>query len=107
MLKKPERFGLFIQTLSNHLLALPDEEVVAARKVFMQHLGVLLRIVSEVNHKDLAREIIRSLAFFETEEFRSELLNQLIADRSIRDNFKKHLVKLSDKKSSRTSDERI
>jgi len=100
MLKKPERFALFIQTLTMHLKGLPEENVKVARKIFMQHLGILLKIVSEVNHKDLAREIMGSIAAFADDPYRPELIKSLITDHNIRDNFRKLLVKMNDSQNS-------
>lgn len=100
MLKKPERFALFIQTLTLHLKSLPDENVKVARKIFMQHLGILLRIVSEVNHKDLAREIMCSIAAFASDPYRAELIESLIGDHNIRENFRKLLMKMNDNQNS-------
>lgn len=94
MLKKPERFALFIQTLAKHLSTLPEEATVICRKVFLQHLGVLLKIVSEVNHKDLGREIMSAIVAFPNDEFRQELMRALAEDKTIRDNFRKLMNKL-------------
>ncbi|MFW7379446.1 MAG: hypothetical protein ACOH5I_11605 [Oligoflexus sp.] len=97
MLKKPERFALFIQTLTLHLKNnIPDEEAGVARKIFLQHLGILLKIVSEVNHKDLAREIMCSIAAFASEPYRPELIQALLGDHGIRDSFRKLLMKLNE-----------
>ena len=74
MLKKPEKISLFLQTLTMKLIELPREETRISNLVFLQHLGMLLKIVSEVNHKDLTREIMGAIALFKEEEYRQTLL---------------------------------
>lgn len=96
MLKKPERFALFIQTLTHHLVSQPTSQVTQARKIFLQHLGVLLKIVSEVNHKDLGREIMCAIGAFGEEPFRNELLAILTRDQGLRENFRLVVGKLVD-----------
>ncbi|SMF34582.1 hypothetical protein [Pseudobacteriovorax antillogorgiicola] len=96
MLKKPERFALFIQTLTGHLVSQPQNEQVLARRVFLQHLGVLLKIVSEVNHKDLGREIMCAIGAFAEDPFRNELIKILSNDKGIRENFRNLVGKLLD-----------
>lgn len=94
MLKKPERFSLFIQTLTTNLLARPRSETAIAQKMFLQHLGVLLKIVSEVNHKKLGREIMWSMGMFKDEPFRNDLLGILSKDKGVREAFRTVLLKL-------------
>ncbi|MCH2192497.1 MAG: hypothetical protein MK188_16445, partial [Gammaproteobacteria bacterium] len=96
MLKKPERFALFIQTLTNHLTAEDGANSIAARKVFLQHLGVLLKIVSEVNHKDLGREIMCAIGKFNNDPFRNDLIALIVKDKAIRENFRNICGKMID-----------
>lgn len=96
MLKKPERFALFIQTLTNHLVSQPLREKILARKVFLQHLGVLLRIVSEVNHKDLGREIMCAIGSFNEDPYRNELISMIVKDKAIRENFRNLCARMVD-----------
>jgi hypothetical protein len=96
MLKRPERFALFIQTLTNHIASLPEDQTKISRKVFMQHLGILLKIVSEVNHRDLGREIMCSIATFNNDPYRNELIQALVKEKGIRENFRKFLIKLGE-----------
>ena len=96
MLKKPERFSLFIQTLTKHLSSKPLAESAHSRKVFLQHLGILLKIVSEVNHKDLGREILCSIGKFDEDPFRKELVQLIVKDHGIRENFRNICAKMVD-----------
>ena len=75
MLKNPERFALFLQTFSDLLMGL-GEEYDEARRTFVQHLGLLLRVTSNVNHKQLARDVLTVIGKFDSESGRDELINQ-------------------------------
>ena len=96
MLKKPERFALFLQTLTVHLIEMPRQETRIANVVFLQHLGMLLKIVSEVNHKDLTREIMGAIALFKDEEYRQTLIGLLLRDNTIRPYIRSVLSKVSE-----------
>ena len=96
MLKRPERFALFLQILSEHIKKQSPQSSVISRKVFLQHLGLLLKVASEVNHKDLGREIMCSIVSFEDEPFKVELINRIVNDSNIRDTFRKLIIKLTD-----------
>lgn len=96
MLKRPDRFALFLQTLAEHLGKGDQKAMALAQRVFMQHLVVLLKIVSEVNHKELAREIMCGLMSFEEGEFRQKLIEKVIADTAIRASFRTLMSKFSE-----------
>lgn len=73
MLKNPERFALFLQTFSEHLMGLPNEYD-KGRKMFVQHLGLLLKVASDVNHKQLAKDILTAISKFDSASGRDEVL---------------------------------
>ena len=100
MLKKPERFSLFIQALTNHIAALPEAKAEIARRVYLQHLGVLLKVASDVNHKDLGREILCALGAFSNDPFRNTLVTSLSEDKNLRQNFRNLMFKLIDGQSA-------
>jgi hypothetical protein len=100
MLKKPERFSLFIKTFSQYLAFMDDVRVGEARKVFMQHLCMLLKVVSEVNHKELAKEIIYSLVSFDRDEFWKDLVYRLTHDPAIRVTMQKLVAKICEERES-------
>lgn len=96
LLKKPERFALFIQALAQYLVCLPDEESRVCRKVFMQHLALLLKKVAEVDHKELGREIMSAMASFKRESYFHELVRMIVGDLSIRESFRNLVAKMAE-----------
>jgi hypothetical protein len=85
MLKHPERFSLFVQSFADVMLApAPIGDYGAARRVFAQHLGALLRVVSEVNHKALGRELIIGLVKLTADPECAQIVRFLSAEESIR-----------------------
>lgn len=94
MLKRPERFALFVQTFTKYLQGLDAETVRGAMRTYMQHLGVLLRVASEVNHKDLGRELMLALGSFEDSPDRQEIIEQILRDPSMRPSFQESIKKL-------------
>lgn len=94
MLKRPERFALFIQTFTKFIQGLDSDDMRSAIRTYMQHLGVLLRVASEVNHKDLGRELMVALGSFEDSADRREILDQIMKDPSMRPNFLEYIKKL-------------
>ncbi len=95
LLKKPERFALFIQALSQYLLQLPDQESQLCRKVFLQHIALLLKKVAEVDHKELGRELITAMAGFSKEPFFGDLIRMIARDQTIRESFRNLVAKMA------------
>ena len=93
MLKKPERFALFIQTFTENLYT-HDSTSHHARRVMLQHIGALFKVVSEVNHKVLARELLIAMQHFSGEPFKNELFDHILSDSGIRPVFKDLLSQL-------------
>ena len=96
LLKKPERFALFIQALGQYLVMLPDEEARICRKVFLQHLALLLKKVAEVDHKELGREIMSAMAGFKREPYFGELVRVIARDQTIRESFRNLVAKMAE-----------
>lgn len=94
LLKKPERFALFISALSQHILTLPEEDSRQCRKTFMQHLALLTKKVAEVDHKELGRQLLSALAGFQGEPFFRDVIGRLAKDNSLRDSFRSLVVKM-------------
>jgi len=90
MLKQPERFALFIQAFSDSLNEL-DVNFDDARKTFLQHLGAMLKVASDVNHKQLGREFLTSILKFRAEPFCKELVAGIHAEPEIRKPFRELL----------------
>lgn len=96
LLKKPERFALFVQALSQHILSLPDDEARQCRKTFMQHLALLTKKVAEVDHKELGRQLLSALAAFQGEPAFKDVVGRLAKDMSLRDSFRSLVVKMNE-----------
>lgn len=92
MLKKPDRFCLFIHTLAQRLRSQDISPL--AKQVFLKHLGVLVKLVSDLNHKDLGREILTTIVSFDGENFRDDLIGLISQDTSIKPFFVQTLEKL-------------
>ena len=94
MLKKPERFALFIQTLTNHIITVDEGPHNNYKRVFLQHLGILMKVASEVNHKDLGRVMMMAIMNFGESPYRDELITMIKQDDSIRPAFRDQLSRL-------------
>lgn len=93
MLKQPERFTLFIQAFSDHLIT-KDETYDQARQVFLQHLGALLTVVSEVNHTQLGRELLLAVVKFKDTAFCQQFMQVIIEESDLRASYKELLNQL-------------
>lgn len=92
MLKQPERFALFIHTLVDHVRGMPqDADGARAKTCLLQHLGALLSLVSEVNHRVLGRDLLVAICRFESDPFRDAMLNQIVKEATMRSTFKELL----------------
>lgn len=100
LLKKPERFALFVQALSKHLLQLPDDEARQCRRTFMQHLALLIKKVAEVDHKELGRQLLSAMAGFQQEPFFKEIVGRLAKDMTLRESFRNLVLKMSEASNS-------
>lgn len=96
MLKKPDRFALFIQTMTSHVLGLDELPTNQFKRIYLQHLGVLLKIASDVNHKDLGRVMMCAIMGFESSPYRNELIGRIQQDDGIRNTFRDHITKLAE-----------
>jgi hypothetical protein len=94
MLKKPDRFALFLKTFASHYKAMDPRKTVLSRKVFFQHLGALLRVTSEVNHKQLTQVILSCFTMFESHEDRNQVLDEIMAMEDLRKSIRDMIVQL-------------
>ncbi len=76
MLKHPERFALFVQTFAEHLHSIGGEDGQTARSMFAQHLGLLFKVASDVNHKQLGRDLLAGLSKFDASSGRDMIIQQ-------------------------------
>ena len=88
MLKYPERFSLFLNTFSAQFKEIPYERTLLSRKPFFQHLGALLRVTVEVNHKQLTQVILTCYAKFDGDRCRNEVLEALLQVDDLKKNIK-------------------
>jgi hypothetical protein len=96
MLKKPDRFALFIQTAADHLIGITNRRGKAIKETFMQHIALLIKVVSGVNHRSLGRELMCVLASFENTDFRKQLVRQIAGDTNVRESFRGAIKQLLD-----------
>ena len=92
MLKKPERFVLFIQTYANFIekeSTTPNKKEIIHN--FAQHVYLLLKIASEVNHKILTKELLLSTLTFEENPSFIMYLEHLKKEPQLRENFKSYV----------------
>jgi hypothetical protein len=94
MLNKPDRFALFLKTFASHYKAMDPRKTVLSRKVFFQHLGALLRVTSEVNHKQLTQVILSCFTMFESHEDRNQVLDEIMAMEDLRKSIRDMIVQL-------------
>lgn len=87
MLKQPERFVLFVHAFAERLTD-AGEDFDQAANVFMQHLVLLLKVSSEVNHKVLGREFMTAVLKFRYLPGCREIIDHVRSDESIRKPFK-------------------
>lgn len=100
MLKKPEKFSIFISMFSEELRSEKpsffDDHKIKVRETYMKHLALLLKVVSEVNHKQLAKDILLGLVKFEGVPFKDTLISNILRSEDIRPFYREILVKLRD-----------
>ncbi len=60
MLKKPERFCLFLNIFADHIAGLEGDDYNDSRKVYLKHLGALLKVASQFNSKTIGSELINA-----------------------------------------------
>ncbi len=94
MLKKPNRFGLFIQTLATHLIDATHGRPSEMAKVFLQHVAALLKVASDLNHRELGGELMGVLSKFSHDPYRNLLIDQILAQPDLRRNFRELLTEL-------------
>jgi len=87
LLKHPDRFSLFAQTFAEALSQQNDPAFNQSVRVFIQHMGAMLRVVSNVNHKTLARELLNAVVKFHHWPVFAEVIESVRGDEEIRRQF--------------------
>lgn len=93
MLKQPERFSLLIQAFADELVT-KSPEFEESRKTFLQYLAAMLRVASDVNHKQLAREFLSAIMKFAGHPYCNEVLTHIAGDEEVRKPFRDMLTQL-------------
>ena len=107
MLKQPERFCMFIHAFADELLHKKVKGYEECRKTFVQHLAAMLKVASDVNHKQLGHEFISAMLKFAHESFCLELFQAIANESEIRRPFVDLLQQLRTTKDVEGSDATI
>jgi hypothetical protein len=87
LLKKPERFLLFLSILTDKLAEdnkyVPQE----SQKTFLQHLGALFKVAADISHKDISLEIFSDITRIH-HPFKDEIIKKIYADVQIKNEIK-------------------
>ncbi len=89
ILKQPDHFNSFLQKLTENIQSGSYKDIV--NKTYIQHLGALFNVISEVHHSRLAKEILSNLLAFKESEHFVQLLTKIENSSTIRPEFKKYL----------------
>lgn len=93
-LKNPDRFGLFLVALSEKVAGMPEARGKLARRALMLQFSALFRVVSEVNVRDLGRDIVIALGHLKSDPSFGQVIRELEADTHLRPQFKEMVQKL-------------
>jgi hypothetical protein len=95
MLKHPERFALFLQALIDEVHSGENADKAGQQgKVLLQHLGALLNIVSEVNHRTLGKELLIGIFKFHGHPYRDEMMDQIEKEGVVRPVYRELLMQI-------------
>ena len=89
LLKKPDRFSLFLQTLGDQLVNGVTSS--QARRMYLKHLGALLKIVARLNHRPLTNDIMACI--YRVNDPFLAILNDSILNDTALDSEQKNLAK--------------
>ncbi len=93
-LKNPDRFGLFFIALAQRVGALPHEQYRLAHRALLLQFSALFRVVSEVNAKELGRDLVIGLGYLRDEPTFSSVISELESDDHLRPQFREMIQKL-------------
>lgn len=75
MLKKPERFSLFVNTTAEYALSKEWTGNERSQQTLLQHLCFLFEVASEVNHRGLAFEVVCAMMNFKDKPYFEAVTN--------------------------------
>lgn len=93
-LKHPDRFGLFLVALAERIQSQTEQESVLSRRALLLQFMALFRVASEVNARDLGRDIIIAMGHLKADPSFYQLTNDLEKDAFLRPVFKEMVQKL-------------
>ncbi|MEY4629931.1 MAG: hypothetical protein RIQ81_51 [Pseudomonadota bacterium] len=93
-LKHPDRFGLFLNALANRVAALPAGEYKMARRALLMQYSALYRVLSEVNARELGRDVAVGMCTLRQDDSFQGIIQELSRDRTLRLQFHEMLQKI-------------
>jgi hypothetical protein len=93
-LKNPDRFGLFFIALAERVHGLDPEQYRLANRALLLQFSALFRVVSEVNSKELGRDLVIALGNLKSEPTFVAVMSELESDRGLRPQFREMIQKL-------------
>lgn len=93
-LKNPDRFGLFLVALAEKVAGMPEDRVKLCRRALLLQFSALFRVVSEVNVRDLGRDIVIALGHLKSDATFAQVIRELEADPHLRPQFREMSQKL-------------
>ena len=92
MLKYPEKFSQFIQAYGPALKQIIGRysraDQISIVENYLKHMAMLLKVVSQVEYQNLAKELLITLCLFREFDFSEPLLRQLIDTPQIKRNYR-------------------
>jgi hypothetical protein len=93
LLKRPERFCLFLNIFADHLAHLDANDWKDARIVFMKHLGALLKVASEFNPRAIGTELVITVLKLKNFQDCASEIERMEQDHDIKDMIRSGLHK--------------
>ncbi|NDE16334.1 hypothetical protein EBZ80_15520 [bacterium] len=93
-LKNPDRFGLFLTALAERIEGMPEDHVKLCRRALLLQFSALFRVVSEVNVRDLGRDIVIAMAHLKADPTFVQVARELEGDPHLRPQFREMVQKL-------------
>lgn len=94
MLKKPEKFLIFLNSLTHKINAPSSATSQAFKKIYLQHLGTLFKVASDIHHREISLELMGCILKMQ-HPFRSELLATIHNDEDLHGDIKEMVKHMS------------
>lgn len=93
-LKHPDRFGLFLGALAERISGQSPSEITLSRRALLLQFVALFRVASEVNARDLGRDIVIAMGHLKSDPSFVQLTRDMENDGFLRPVFKEMAQKL-------------